>query len=357
MTSPPPFFIVGTPRSGTTLLQSALSAHSTLVIPPEEDLIVTFYDRFGPASDPLTEADVQWFVDVLFDDVRSIRYWKIDRHRLLKRLLALDDRSFRNTIEATYREFMSRFPSKTRWGCKAPFYVRHLDKVQSVIPEAKFLHMVRDPRAVHASMSARRRRGDTYFTESPWKNAWQWNSWVRSGLRWSRDFPGRCLELQYEQLVESPKQTLSSVCEFLEIPFEERMLSHYEHTTETALIGTDNIDRYLKRDFSLDCIDAWKERCTSRELRIVEGLTGEMMRELDYAPTQNSASPPRASTIACYRFCRGTGENTRSALRYLRSRYRDWIGPLPSWTSLSRTRFKTRLAASLWRGRRSVQAS
>jgi len=353
----PPFFIVGLPRSGTTLLQSALSAHSDVVIPPEEDLILNFYARFGKTGYRLSDTDVKQYVGFLFDVEQTIRYWKIDRQCLLRRLLALQDRTYRNVIEAVFEEFVDRFPGKSRWGCKAPYYLRHMDKIRNVFPDARFVHLIRDPRAVHASMSARRRQGDTYFTDSPWCNAWQWHTWVREGLRWSGEIPGRCLEVGYEQLVAAPQDTLASVCEFLEIPFQEQMLAHYESTTTIQLIRTDNIDRYLKQDFHQECIDAWQQRCTAKELRIVEGLAERTMRQLNYAPSQDRSTPPATLALACYRCWRRTANATRSTLRQLLPSYRYWLGPLPSWSSFADTNFKTKLAASLWRGKRSAQAS
>lgn len=349
----PPFFIVGMPRSGTTLLQSALSAHSALVIPPEEDLILPFYAHFGRDNYRLSDADVERYVSFLFDVEQTICNWKIDRERLLARLIAQDDRSLQNIVQATYGEFLSRFPGKTRWGCKVPYYVRHLDKIDSVFPRAKFLHLIRDPRAVHASMKARRRLGDTYFSESPWRNGWQWNCCVAAGTRCSREFPGRYLEVRYERLVLSPRETLQSICDFLEVPFDAEMLSHYEHTTESKLIRIDNIDRYLKRSFNIESIDAWKDCCTSRDIRIIEELTADMMRELRYAPYLASTSPAESSFIALYRLWRSVGESARSALRQPLSHYRRWS----RWSTLSKTALKTNSAASRWRSKRSLPAS
>lgn len=341
-----PFFIVGMPRSGTTLLQSALSSHSALIIPPEEDLVLACYGRFGAEGYQLSNLDIDRYLDYLFDIEQTIRYWRIDRDRLSQRLLKLPDRRYRSVIEATYLEFMSRFPEKSRWGGKVPFYVRHLDKIDTVFPDARFLHMIRDPRAVHASMCARRRRGDRYFSLSPWRNGWQWRCWVGAGQHWSDHHPGRCLEVHYEQLVESPQQTLTTVCDFLEIPFQRQMLSHYEHTTASSLIRTDNIDRYLKRDFSNASVDAWRDCCSSRELRIVERLAGQTMQQLGYSACTSSPARPRESTIALYQWTRQAHQSIYTAVRKPLARSRHWLASRLDAFSRSSIRSRTKLAAS-----------
>jgi len=136
---PAPFFIVGCPRSGTTLLQVLLDAHPRIAIPVEGHLFSRFgriFDRYG---DLRQERNLRLFVsDVLHD--KRISLWNLEVS-VSEFLRELKTPSVRGVFERLY-ELYTRREGKARWGDKSPVHALHIRDIKQVFPEAKFIHLL-----------------------------------------------------------------------------------------------------------------------------------------------------------------------------------------------------------------------
>src|SRR5687768_12473283 len=135
MSEPAPFFIVGSARSGTTLLRVILNAHSQVAVPPES----RFVTELWTGTD---EVDPEDFVERLSSH-RQFQGWNLDPNLVREQLGNGDHITYPRAIDAVYVAYM-RAHGKTRWGDKTPRYVLRLPFLAKLFPAARFVHLVRD---------------------------------------------------------------------------------------------------------------------------------------------------------------------------------------------------------------------
>lgn len=307
--TPPPIFIAGADRSGTTLLRSLLSAHSRIAITPETHFMTWAEKRGGLRRGTPRNFERFWrhYTD-------SIRFKDLDVdvgycRELIERQ---GEPSFRNIFSALLAAYGERM-GKERVGEKTPKHVHFLPRLLSWFPEARVLVLRRDPRAVVASQ-----------LRSPWfKNGltplsprhgvlvgsrlYQFACCIEDWARiyekvvpaWQGD--PRVLSVSYEALVQDAESELRRVCEFLEEPFEPAMMTRRTSETVPVPAGTAEISDDVWREWrwehhastlrpiSSSSIDKWRDELTEMEIAMIEGRCSRGMRAAGYpfsAPSQ-----------------------------------------------------------------------
>jgi hypothetical protein len=213
-----PFFVVGNPRSGTTLLRFILSSHPRLHIPGETG----FLPFLG------FEADAQLSAirvrRVLAQIGTLNREWAGLVHDPEVFYSMLAQPTLACVLDQLYRKVIEGHGA-VRWGDKTPDYVRYLPLLSRIFATAQFVHVIRDGR--DATLSARKKwgRGRWYMDDYYLLRNWARN--VERGRAAGQALPpGRYLEIRYEDLVREPESTLRVLCDFLGEPFHAAMLDH-----------------------------------------------------------------------------------------------------------------------------------
>jgi flavodoxin len=216
----PALFIVGVPRSGTTLLRLMCDAHPELSIPPEMGFIPAVADLRG-RGDELREA--------FLAAVTGTGTWEdanIERAQFEHALREIEPFTVAQGVRAFYRIYAARF-GKSRYGDKTPFYCLHMDGIEKLLPEARFVHIIRDGRDVALSQ-----RGLWFAPgERIEELAHQWRSWIMTARRVGRR-RRHYLEVRYEELIEDAPGVLRRVCDFVELPYDRQMERYYEFAGE-----------------------------------------------------------------------------------------------------------------------------
>jgi hypothetical protein len=213
--SPAPF-IIGHGRSGTTLLRLMLDAHSCLAIPPETGFLA---HAAGLLDDEATARER--FLTL----VTTYKTWPdlgIESDQLRTALETIEPFTLADGVRALYRAYAQRH-GKPRFGDKTPGYTAKLHKVQAVLPEARFIHIIRDGRDVALSMR------DVWFGRDGSIDE-HIDHWRRQ-IQQARACSARCpwyLEVRYEDLVRGPQAELRRICDFIELPYEHSMLRYFE---------------------------------------------------------------------------------------------------------------------------------
>ena len=215
--SPHPFlFIVGCARSGTTLLRMMFHAHPEVAIPPESSFIPAFARRFG-GVEPFPAGD---FAQALSRH-RNFRFWQLDRQTVEGAVTSVPDVA--EALRVVYALY-ARAQGKPRYGDKTPRYVREINTLASMFPEARFIHIVRDGRDVVSSFLTTRVGPRTFGGGVRW-----WKRSVLDGIAAGRRLgPQRYTEVLYERLVERPEDELRRLCTFAELEYEPLMLTYPE---------------------------------------------------------------------------------------------------------------------------------
>lgn len=282
-------FIVGVPRSGTTLLRFMLDAHPDLAIPPETGFLA-LGRALGDDADPRRR-----FYESVTDYPPGAAAWPdfgIAKDALWDALTRIEPFSLQEGCRAFYRLYAAKF-GKPRWGDKTPTYGLYLPAVTELLPEAHVIHLVRDGRDVALSLR------QTWFSPGNRMEtlADYWKQTVlttrASGQAW-----GRYLEIRFEDLVRDPERAIVEVCRFLDLDYDPRMLEYHrgaptrltEHRDRVQSDGTVIISHEGRlRQQALTVhppqssrIGAWRTDMTPDERRTFESIAGDALRELGY---------------------------------------------------------------------------
>jgi hypothetical protein len=218
-------FVVGVGRSGTTLLRMMLDSHPQLAIPPETHFVPQFIQhsgrvRFTPGI--LTNA-------IVHDERRRWNDFGITEEELLEAMSAVEPLNTTDGVRAFYGLYASKH-GKTRWGDKTPDYVRKMKKIQNTLPEARFIHVIRDGRDAGLSQNARiAKRGKDPIPPTEMARRWR-KRIVKSRI--DAQEVEHYLEVRYEDMLTDTEGVLRRVCEHIEIDFDPAMLTYHERAEE-----------------------------------------------------------------------------------------------------------------------------
>ena len=288
--SNPYLFVVGAARSGTTLLQRMLDAHPLLAVVNE----TYWLPRKYRARTGLTRQGVVTpaLFPLLLDSQKFERmgFGEGDLQRIA------GDRApirYVDFVGRLFDEYAAR-QGKLLAGDKTPGYVRRMAWLHELWPEARLVHIIRDPRDVCLSMldwSGGQRTAGQFGT-------WQLDRVVSSALYWRYSVAmGReagmalgselYLETRYEDLVATTEAELGRLCEFLGIPFDAAMQNYHVGRTRPKP-GRSSKAQWLPPTRGLR---DWATQLGAHDSAAIEVAVGELLGELGYPPGGSPAAP------------------------------------------------------------------
>jgi hypothetical protein len=305
MTACPPLFVGGCRRSGTTLVRTMLNAHPDLAVPHETFFMIPGYrarERWGDLSRDDNRVRLATWVATR-EEPRAYRL-SPDRDELMARMVAAPP-TLGSVLSAGFRLHAER-QDKPCWGVKQPGFAMNLDAVFAMFPDARYVHIVRDPRAAAASI----RR----ISEQPGRRGWYgqgltagadlWQRCQRAADRWRRRLPPEQFhEIQYEQLLEDPEAVLGDLARFsaLEPSGVERMLAFHEKVD----IPRGKIHALLSQPLTTEPVRKWERELTREEIALVERVAGDRMSRYGYEPVASGVRVPSELTQHLRRRQRG----------------------------------------------------
>jgi hypothetical protein len=291
MSSPPPLFVIGCPRSGTTLLTALLHAHPNIAMPPETRFLLPAYrqrEEFGDLREPANRRRVGEQITAKGTHFRDLG---LDRGEVIEAIVDAPP-TLGTALGTVWQEF-ARSRGKARWGEKRPGYWRDPGVILRLFPNAQIVHLVRDPRSCVASLM-----------RMPWWRASMPSSaalWLMSnrdlGRLGRRLPPDRYHRLRYEDLLADQRQTLQSLCAFLGEDFDEQMIEHGSAARD--IVPTRQVWHGLVQG-ALDSgrIDAWRKDLAPSEVGLVEWVARREMARQGYAPSDAGRRPEPAHVAA-----------------------------------------------------------
>lgn len=177
---------------------------------------------------------------------------------------------------------------KSRWGEKTPGNLFYADVLLEMFPEARFIHMVRDPRAGIASMQKAH-----FFSDDVVFNALAWRKQTREGRalfeRWVP--PAQRITVRYEDLVSAPGQAVRAVCAFLEEDFEPGMMRFYEHAENFMKPeAAADFNAAATRPIDPTLNDKWRRALSLEEVAVVQHICNTELVDGGYEPEPVSLS-------------------------------------------------------------------
>jgi LPS sulfotransferase NodH len=273
-----PVFIVGCHRSGTNLLYDMLlSAGGFAVYRGYLPVYKMLIPRVGKLNKPGNRAKL---LEIWLRS-KGFRRSGLDAAALTEKVQQ-ECRTGGDFIRITMDE-IARQQNAVRWAVYDPDNVLHLPKIKADIPQALFLHIIRDGRDI--ALSLKKMGG---FQPLPWDRgsrsllatAMYWEWMVRRGQRYGQMFPTDYIEVHYEELVSQPQAVLRRIGEFLEHDLDYDRIQ----TTSLGRLQESNSSFRGEQDSGAQSspVNRWKERLSRQEVAALEALVGKCLEDLGY---------------------------------------------------------------------------
>ena len=277
-------FIVGCPRSGTTLLQRMMDAHPQVAVIPEIGWLASRYEkREGLTPEGLVAPAL---VDKLFEERTFGRYGAlpVSREELRDLLACGHPISYAELISLLFDRYGAA-RGKDLVACKSAGLTPKVRTLHELWRRAKFIHLIRDGRDVCLSAIGWRKaeklasrfpswREDPVSTAAAW---WEWH--VQPALEAGRSLgPQLYYEVRYESLVVHAADELAGLCAFLGIPYENAMLRFHEDRAQREATA-DAKHAWLPPTPGLR---DWRSQMPREDVERFEAVAGDLLDELAY---------------------------------------------------------------------------
>lgn len=276
------FFILGNPRSGTTLLRLMLTAHTKIVVPPEAGFGVWLITQ----ADSLQKYDHRLFIEALAAS-KKIENWMLDYQALYDYLDANRVNDLATAILSVYDFYALKHHKKGALiGDKNNFYIHHISTLAKLSPAAKYIHIVRDGRDVACSYRELMAKNivSNYAPILSRDIQQIANEWALNNQDIIDGLVGRdSLCIRLEDLISAPQVTLKRVCGFLGLNFENNMMAYYADANANFFepVEFDQWKQKNKRPLINDSFK-YKHLLDRQELASFEAVAGNLLDYFGY---------------------------------------------------------------------------
>jgi hypothetical protein len=272
------FFIVGCPRSGTTMLQLALNRHSRIVIPPETRYFSSFLGHSRPHQLRHVERLNSELQIRLAPPTRRINGDE-------------DARDFFEQLACLYTQRLGR-TDVSYFGEKSPAQTGHVWKIKEVFPEARILFLYRDGRDVALSL-----------TRVPWMHKdlyvnfaiWLYYHWILGQAQ--RLHQPDLLCVKYEELATNPARELRRILGFLDLEYESATAGGHGNS-EGVLLQEHSWKARALRPITPDRIGLWRRELSHHKIMALERLGQRALESLGYPLTTKGGASLSAGFYA-----------------------------------------------------------
>lgn len=277
-----PFFLVYDSRSGSTFLANLLVKFVGAAIPPETNFITALLSKYEKETID-NDADLKQTIDIIYQD-NKFSDWKLDRAELENYI----DRSFPLTIRdlilqvcTLYKQ--NNYPNSQFFGLKKGVYLTKYREMKQLFPQAKFVSIVRDGRAVFNSKkhSIYSVTGKPFETD-PKRAAKEWCRMYGFLQQVVQKYPTETIDIQYEKMIEDPDSIIAELREFFDISeVKEFGDKSYEISERYG-----NLHKNVKKEPLEKRITAWQETLSAEEIYAFESVAYKELLSAGY-PTIN----------------------------------------------------------------------
>jgi hypothetical protein len=290
-----PVFILGSPRSGTTLLyHMLLSAGGFAVYRTESNVFNILAPRFGDFSVTKNKLELMkvWLQSKLF------KVSGLDAQDITGKVLA-QCKSHGDFLRIVMDE-TARKQHVDRWAECTPEHIVYLPEIKQEIPDALIIHIIRDGRDVAVSLD---KLG--WIRPFPWDKHrsrlvaglfWEWI--VGKGREYGRMISPDYMEVRFEELVTNPRPVLAQVSRFIDHDLA------YDHIQQVAIGSVAKPNTSFVAESSSDAfnpVGRWKHAFRNGELNELESLIGRLLNELKYPLADTAGAGGSGTRLASVR--------------------------------------------------------
>lgn len=280
-----PIFIIGNPRSGTTLLRLILSAHPNIYIAQEGGFLLFLYEKYKNFAGE--KGKIINFVEDLMQ-TKKIEYWGIVKEEIVNYIIKKQPKNYSELGTMVYKYYgEKKYPGKKRWGDKNNYYLNYIDTINEIYPESKFIHIIRDGRDVACSYKDMSKiKNQKYAPNLPnqiIEIAENWKNNIETiNASFNKINKNRYIEIKYEDLVQNTRNTAKELCDFLNEAYDEDMLNYNkinldrepeDYSSWKSLVGQEITTKRIKR---------WEKELTSEEIKMFEKISEKQLTKYNY---------------------------------------------------------------------------
>ncbi len=295
----PVFFIMGRPRSGTTLLRTLFDAHPNVKIPPEFPILLPLYQKFRNVKD-WDEKAIRSFIDHIYKNKafnnRTLDNLKIDREEYTANLMKMaHSGGIQDFLKSFNYQAFSIFPKEKilRIGDKNPIYSIFVKRFLKIFPEARFICIVRDYRDNYISMKGLKE----LKLEAPilTLQVARWRYVTKRFLRCRDKYPDRFRIIRYEDLVTNQEKVFRDLCSFIDIPYDPAVFDFFTKKEETFRIyPKELVEKYhksLMNPINTGRMNLWKKELTDNQVKLADQVAGKYADIMGYERLDKRFNP------------------------------------------------------------------
>jgi hypothetical protein len=289
-----PVFILGCSRTGSKIYMSILNDYSPINITQElhylntpwrnifyrKDFVRMVKNKIGDLND---NKNVSKLIDLIYSKKLEGSFWdfiekrNLNKYNLEKKILN-SDRSFKIIFKIILEEH-AEANNKKIYGAKFPVNSSYIRLLMEWFPNSKIVFLIRDPRAIFASLSGGFRKKITSKNKIfntrillMFSTILQFNKAVKNYKKYSQR--ENYFLIRFEDIITQPEKYLKRLCNFLEIEFKKEMLlpSVFDSSFKTK----------QNKGFDRDTLNRWKKHISPIDEKIIKFFTYRQMKELKY---------------------------------------------------------------------------
>ncbi len=281
-------FILGNPRSGTSLLRIMLNAHPEILATPECGFMQWWYDKYQSWSidDSKNETRVKSFVSDLLTS-KKIEFWGLGQEKIIKSIQGKLPRDYGELCDVVFldrADIINKVPKAII--DKNNYYIHHLELLKKIWPNAKYVFMVRDGRDVACSyLALTDLESNSDYKPNLSSNieeiAKEWNeNNKRINLFLNENYSSSFILVKYEDILLDLEKELKRVVEFFNLEFNANMLEYYKHNDEPA--GTLDWKKNTLNKPMVDNIGKYKKLLVQDEIKIFNTIANKTLKMFNY---------------------------------------------------------------------------
>jgi hypothetical protein len=276
------FFILGNPRSGTSLLRLILNAHPHIIAPPESGFLHWWSKKYQDWKDVSLEA----FADDILSS-KKIEDWGLDRASFIKLLHVRNPQTYVDAAGLVYELYAEKLGKE---GVRAVvdknnYYIHHISDLIQIWPDASFIHIIRDGRDVACSYRGihRLKSSSPYLPKLPSSIEEIAGEWQQNNSRIIRELKEAnrsSFTLRYEDLVQKPAEVLNGLMNFMGLPVADAMFAFNKSNDEPE--STIDWKQLTRGPITSSQVGQYKEQLSEKEIEVFQQIAGDLLSAFSY---------------------------------------------------------------------------
>ena len=287
-----PFFILANPRSGSSLLRIICESHSNITVPPESGFLEWWYGKYKNWNILYSQSISK--IEEFCEDLKSSKKfetYKFDFDFFKFYVIKEQPVNYSELISLVYISFGIKSDKNVLvWGDKNNYYLDKTKLLFQLYPNAKYIHLVRDGRDVATSYKAlkKMKSSSSYapkLTSDIEKIANEWNNNNNKLINFFKSVSSKnVLVIRYEDLINDLKKECQRITSFLNVPFDENMLSYYSINKFKGLEPVETLDWKKKTLEKLDPsnIGKYKQLLSKDDIVVFNNIAKGCLETFNY---------------------------------------------------------------------------